>query len=553
MKAGLYIRVSTDMQARDGDSLAEQEVSTQGYCNYRNIPIVTVYREEGKSAKNTNRPQFQKMLRDCKLGKIDTIVVKKIDRLSRSLMDFEKTISFFEEHNINLISIHENFDTSSAMGRAVIRIIVTFAQLEREQTSERTIDVLKYRAEQGCWNGGRPPLGYDHDEKLGLVINILESKIVTIIFNKYIELASYKRVAQYINDSGYRTKDYNSRRGKKQGNNTFNDSAIARILKNPLYIGKIKHKGQLHKGKHQSFVSEDIYTQAQEIMEINHRKKSSVKAIGTHNFILERLLKCGLCGAYMTPRWSRSKGRRYFYYECTTVNHGGQHVCKMKAIRAISLESLILRRIRAIKKNDELFKSILKSNSSSLDKEIDTLESERILLNLRLTEVTNKAQAIVDKLLSIIELSNTTLLYDEVNRLDQEKHTMAQKIEELNHKLIQLKNRSFNADNIKGMFEYFTNVYSRVSITNKKVFMGILIKDITYGMDYVSINYHTTIDTIDNNLTDRPVIKEGPRTKLKVCPRPPTGDVENSPYQTVADRFIVSTYIGTNGKILLDF
>jgi len=146
MKAGLYIRVSTDMQARDGESLAEQEVSTQGYCNFRNIPVVTVYREEGKSAKNTNRPQFKKMIRDCELGKIDTIVVKKIDRLSRSLMDFEKTISFFEEHNTNLISIQENFDTSSAIGRAVIRIIVTFAQLEREQTSERTIDVLKYRA-----------------------------------------------------------------------------------------------------------------------------------------------------------------------------------------------------------------------------------------------------------------------------------------------------------------------------------------------------------------------------------------------------------------------
>ena len=517
MKAGLYIRVSTDMQARDGESLAEQEVSTQGYCNFRNIPVVTVYREEGKSAKNTNRPQFKKMIRDCELGKIDTIVVKKIDRLSRSLMDFEKTISFFEEHNINLISIHENFDTSSAMGRAVIRIIVTFAQLEREQTSERTIDVLKYRAEQGLWNGGCPSLGYDNDEKLGLVINVEESKIIIAIFDKYIELASYKKVAEYLNNLGYQGKQYTSRRGKKQGGNKFTNTAIARVLKNQIYIGKIKYRGELSPGKHQSIVSEDVFNQVQEIIKKNTVIKSCFKRIGVHNFLLEGLVKCGECGSIMSPKWSLSHSKRYFYYECTTLGHGGKGACSMKSVSAPALEFLILRRIRMIKRDDTLLKKILESNTNSFHKEISQLESEKIILGIKLIGLNDRAKSIVDKLLTIDELSRSTLLYDEVNSLDKEKANITKQIEDIDFKVTQLKNRSLNIDIAKQSIQYFTQIYGKLDSINKKMLMRLLIKDITYGGDYVSINYYDNIDVTQL------VCGKGSKLEGNCWPRPLTG------------------------------
>ena len=546
MKAGLYIRVSTDMQARDGDSLAEQEVSTQGYCNYRNIPIVTVYREEGKSAKNTNRPQFQKMLRDCKNGKIDTVVVKKIDRLSRSLMDFEKTISFFEEHNTNLISIQENFDTSSAIGRAVIRIIVTFAQLEREQTSERTIDVLKYRAGQGLWNGGGVPLGYDNDEKLGLVINIEESKIINTIFNKYIELASYKKVAEYMNNMGYRSKQYTSRRGKNQGGNKFRDTTIAIILKNQIYLGKIKYGGEIYPGKHQPVISKDIYDKAQDIMKKNTATRSCIKNTATHNFILEGLVKCGACGAVMTPKWSLSRGKRYFYYECTTSGHGGANACSIRSISAPALESLILRRIRMLKRDDVLLKKILDSNANSFEKDISQLEAEKIILDIKLNGLSSRAKSIVDKLLTISELSHSTLLYDEVNRLEQEKANITKRIEEIDFKVNQLKNRSLNIDLAKRAFQYFTQIYGKLSNNDKKVLMGILIKDITYGKDYISINYYDRIDApiLVDNLGSKP--------KGNVWPRPHTGSTQNSLTQSYIDYFNTITYQAYKTQTRLD-
>ena len=177
-KCALYLEVSTDQQALNGESLEEQEERLRPFCKTRNRKVVKVYREDGKSGKDTNRPQFQQMLQDIREGKIDTVVVKKIDRLSRSILDFEKTYNFFLEHNVDLISLQENFDTTSAIGRAVIRIVLVFAQLEREQTSERTIDVLEYRAKQGLWNGGYPPLGYGINEEKGLVVNKKERQLL---------------------------------------------------------------------------------------------------------------------------------------------------------------------------------------------------------------------------------------------------------------------------------------------------------------------------------------------------------------------------------------
>ena len=495
MKAGIYLRVSTDMQAKDGESLAEQEATCQAYCNFRNIPIANIYREEGKSGKDTNRPQFQKMIRDCKLGNTDTIIVKKVDRLSRSLIDFEKTIKLFEEQNINLISIQENFDTSSAIGRAVIRIILTFAQLEREQTSERTIDVLKFRAEQGQWNGGYPPLGYDYDKDLGLTINAEESKIVGLIFDKYIELASYRKVAEYINSLGYRTKAFNSRRGKTQGGNKFIDTTIAAILKNPLYTGQIKYKDEIYSGKHQPIIDKEKFAMAQTVIKRNGERKTNVYKINQHNFILEGLVRCGECGGAMAPKWSLAHGRRYFYYECTTVGHGGKSSCGTKAVSAPALESFVLRRIRMIKRDDALLAKIVDNNAGLLEKEISQLESEKILLNIKLSDAAKKSQAIVDKLLTISELSHSQTLYDEVQRLDQEKANIKKQIQEIDFKVTQLKNRSINIDSIKQAFQHFTKVYNKLDNIGKKTLLQLLIKEITFNKDIITINYYGRIDS----------------------------------------------------------
>ena len=195
-KCALYVRVSTINQAEDGESLDEQVQTLKSYCAYRKWQDCTVYREEGFSGKDLKRPAFQQMLADIRKGKINTVIVKKIDRLSRSIIDFENVYKSFQDLGVDLISTQENFDTSTAIGRSVIRIVLIFAQLEREQTSERTIDVMAHRAKQGMFNGGYPRLGYDIDyENKCLVPNEDEIPIAKEVFTTYLKLGSLSETA----------------------------------------------------------------------------------------------------------------------------------------------------------------------------------------------------------------------------------------------------------------------------------------------------------------------------------------------------------------------
>lgn len=259
-KCALYVRVSTSNQAEEGESLDEQIQKLRGYCSYKNWNDHAVYREEGFSGKDLKRPAFQRMMADIQRGKINTVIVKKIDRLSRSIIDFENVYKLFDDKGIDLISIQENFDTSTAIGRSVIRIVLIFAQLEREQTSERTIDVMAYRAKQGLFNGGYPRLGYDIDyENKSLVPNESEIPIVNEIFATYIRLGSLSETAKELNNKGYRLKSWTTSAGRKRVGEKFQKNNVSRILNDPVYIGKVKYKNNIYDGQHKAIVSDDLF------------------------------------------------------------------------------------------------------------------------------------------------------------------------------------------------------------------------------------------------------------------------------------------------------
>lgn len=238
-KCALYPRVSTPNQAEEGESLDEQVEKLRNFCAYKGWNSIHVYREEGFSGKDTKRPAFQRLMADVHKGKINTVIVKKVDRLSRSIIDFENIYKAFDEKNVDLISLQENFDTSTAIGRAVIRIVLVFAQMEREQTSERTMDVMAFRAKQGMFNGGYPRLGYDIDyENKRLVVNEPEALIAKEIFELYLQKGSLSETAKALNEKGYRLKAWTARTGRTMGGEKFAKNSLNRILRDPVYVGK---------------------------------------------------------------------------------------------------------------------------------------------------------------------------------------------------------------------------------------------------------------------------------------------------------------------------
>ena len=191
---GLYARVSTEMQANRRDGSVDTQISQmQSFLTYKTASdpswkTVRIYPERGKSGKNTDRPELQALFADIKGGKVNTVICTKIDRISRSLLDFYKMTEIFEKHKVEFISLDENFDTSTPMGKAALKITLVFAELEREQTSKRTKEKMAWRTEQGLWNGGQM-LGYDIVEKK-LVVNQREGQLVKLMYEKYLELGS---------------------------------------------------------------------------------------------------------------------------------------------------------------------------------------------------------------------------------------------------------------------------------------------------------------------------------------------------------------------------
>lgn len=491
MKVGIYTRVSTDLQVQRGESLDEQLHEAKSYCSYRNIDIIGVYREEGRSGKNTDRPELKRLLRDCKKGKIDTVIVKKLDRLSRSILDFEKMLRFFEEEKVTLISLKESFDTSSPMSRAAVRIVLVFAQLEREQTSERTRDAMAYRAKRGVWNGGYVPIGYDYVPKKGLVINESEAPEGRLIFEKYVELASYIKVANFMNASGYRTKRFKTKDGKMCGGVPYVNTHIARIIPNPVYIGKMPYKGEVYSGLHQPLISEELFNRAQEVRKANHSRNGSIKKDNKHNFILEGLLWCGECGSQMTPHWSIGKMKqRYFYYTCTKSLHQGSHVCSIKHISAPAIEQLILRRTRSIADDDVLFREVMAGNDEANYRRIEGLRQSERELDDKMAGIDKKVRMITDTFSETIGQDKGHVMALELDRLDKERKELIQRQQEARIEANDLETKTVSREAARETLRAFAAAYRPLSPYEKKALLSQIIHSVTYTKDQVSVRYY---------------------------------------------------------------
>ncbi|MHC1747516.1 MAG: recombinase family protein [Cellulosilyticaceae bacterium] len=329
MKAALYIRVSTHFQI-DKDSLPMQRQDLINYSKYAiNADSYEIFEDAGFSAKNTDRPAYQDMMTRIRNKEFTHLIVWKIDRISRNLLDFSKMYDELKKYNVTFVSKNEQFDTSSAMGEAMLKIILVFAELERKLTSERVHATMLSRAEKGLWNGATVPLGYNWSpEKKFPVVNEYEANTVRRIYDEYLKIKSTTKVATILNESNVLTKRGGTWRAK-----TIND-----ILRNPFYIGtyryNIKDRNRRFKkedewivveNNHEPIVDKPIFDKVQLILEKNYRGDNSTQRENIHTHIFSGLIYCGKCG---TRFWSgldvpRSDGYRPSRYVC----YNNQHSC----------------------------------------------------------------------------------------------------------------------------------------------------------------------------------------------------------------------------------
>ena len=353
----IYTRKSTNEGLdQDFTSLDNQRESAESYINSQKnegwIILPEKYDDGGYTGANTDRPALQKLVADIKEGKINCVVVYKVDRLSRSLLDFVQLLELFEKHNVIFISVTQAFNTNSSMGRLTLNILLSFAQFEREIISERVKDKMGAARKKGKWLGGRPILGYELDKvNRKLLINAKDAKIVHEVFDLYLKEKSYLSVAKILNDKGYLTKQYTSKSGKTCGGIKFKNTNIQLILKNVLYIGKVKYNGELYKGEHETIISEDLFNKAQEIIANNRVRRDNSK--NTRNTgILNDILRCKACDSVMFHTHSSKKGqRKYRYYICLNAQKRGYSSCPTRSVNAQVIEDAVITNLRAIAAN----------------------------------------------------------------------------------------------------------------------------------------------------------------------------------------------------------
>ena len=323
-KAALYVRVSTRYQV-DKDSLPFQRKKLKEYCSIIGIDDYTIFEDDGYSAKNTERPRFQEMMNRVRAGEFSHIIVWKVDRISRNLLDFAAMYQELKAHKVTFISMNEQFDTSSAIGEAMLKIILIFAELERNMTSERVTSIMINRAEQGMWNGARMPVGYRWNEETKYPEpDPDEKEIVQFIFDEYERVNSCLQVSRYLNNNNIKSK-----RGGKWTSKLVHD-----IIRNPFYIGTYRYnlresgRGPLKPEKewivlennHPGIIEKNQFERCNKIMDENASKRDTSELRArkyVHTF--SGHLVCGKCGAGMiaTKDRPRANGYRPSIYRCT--------------------------------------------------------------------------------------------------------------------------------------------------------------------------------------------------------------------------------------------
>lgn len=360
-KAAIYIRVSTTYQI-DKDSLPLQKQELINYAKYAlDMDDFEVFEDAGYSAKNTDRPAYQQMLARLRSGEFTHILVWKIDRISRNLIDFAEMYAEMKQLGVTFVSKNEQFDTSSAMGEAMLKIILVFAELERNMTSERVKAVMLSRASNGEWNGGKIPFGYNYDkENREFSINEAEATIIKSIYEQYEQAQSLLVVTRSLNERGIHT-----RRGQN-----WTPTTVSIILKNPFYVGLYRYnyhdesRGNsdcrylkpesewiVTENHHPAIIENEKWDRVRMILTNNQRSNRNNKTYVRKNIhIFAGILQCGRCGSNMpsTIDRERADGYRPSIYQCS--RHRRFSDCDNKFISDIVLGPFVLNYVANIMK-----------------------------------------------------------------------------------------------------------------------------------------------------------------------------------------------------------
>lgn len=519
MIAAIYSRKSKFSEK--GESVENQIQMCKEYLhmNYNNIEDVRIYEDEGFSGSNINRPEFKKLIIDAKENKFSVLICYRLDRISRNVADFSNTIEALQKLNIDFVSIKEQFDTSSPMGRAMMNIAAVFAQLERETIAERIKDNMLELSKTGRWLGGTAPLGYksqaieyvNEDGKNKKMFKLSEipeeMKTVKLIYKLYLEKKGFSAVATYLCKNRYK--------GKNGGE--FSRGTVEQIIINPVYCisdkkifewfkdqaatlcgipndinglmvyNKRKESGKkpnpidqwiVAVGKHKGVISSDVWLQCQNILQENKLKISPRSGTG-NKFLLSGMIVCGECKSGMAS-WSHYNKKREFmerYYRCNLRNRASNR-CSNKMLNAYKAEEYVSSYLLDLD-IDELLKAY-KSESATIDK--NTIENEINRFEKQFDENNKICKSLIRKF-ALME-DDLELLSDikkEINSIKNENNELQYEIRELKDSIKSSKDKEHFIDTVKETMITFKKFFNLADIDGKILLIKSLVSTIVWN------------------------------------------------------------------------
>lgn len=346
LRCAVYTRKSTEEGLeQEFNTLHAQREACEAYVQSQKaegwLLVPDRYDDGGYTGGNLDRPALKRLLLDIESRKVDVVVVYKIDRLSRSLMDFAKLVDAFERHEVTFVSVTQAFNTTTSMGRLTLNVLLSFAQFEREVIGERIRDKVAASRRKGMWMGGWAPLGYDVKNRK-LVVNDAEALLVQSIFKQFAQGVQPQLLLRRLADEGARN---------KQGK-SLEKGHLYRVLNNRVYLGEAVHKGQAYPGEHEPIIAQDLWDQAHG--QIATTPQAKRKRQLTRSPALLRGLLFAADGSAMTPSHTRRGGRLYRYYSDMSLIKTGRSNNQVRRIPAAQIETAVLEHIRSLLQSPEI-------------------------------------------------------------------------------------------------------------------------------------------------------------------------------------------------------
>jgi site-specific DNA recombinase len=443
-------------------------------------------------------------MQDVEEGKVDCVVVYKVDRLSRSLLDFARLMQKFEQHHVSFVSVTQQFNTATSMGRLVLNVLLSFAQFEREIIAERTRDKIAATRRKGKWTGGNPFLGYDVDPRGSrLVVNPEESELVRAIFGLYLEHQGLLTVVRVLENRGWVNKRWQTKNGRERGGSPFTRTSLYRLLTNVAYAGKVRYKDEVHNGEQPAIVDPGVFQRVQALLKRNGGTGGA--AVRTQfGAILQGLLRCGPCGCAMTPTQTTKNGtKRYRYYVCTAAQKCGWDKCPSKSVPAAQVERFVVEQIKGIGNDPALLHEVLEqardqdaARTAGLEVEQRGLEKELAAWHGEIKKLSGQLRPGEDHDHLIARLAD---LQERVGLVEGRVKKVREQIHAVRHRLLDEEEAAL-------ALSVFDPVWGALTPQEQARVIGLLVERVEYdgAKGKVAITFHPTgINTLAEELADQ--------------------------------------------------